>query len=195
MIDLLREERDRRRDALTAAEIALSEAEKEEETLETVSEVGPPAGAIAMGAQTVKSEFNALLRYGGRKQRDIDPAVREVLSHVKLSNEGIALRERARPKIIAPLIIKLPYYFLCFLLDSLFIADPISRFWFLETVARMPYFTYITMLHTYETLGWWRKRPEIKRVHFAEELNEYHHLLIMESLGGDEKFLVQCNLF
>lgn len=47
------------------------------------------------------------------------------------------------------------------------------------------------MLHTYETLGWWRKKPEVKRVHFAEELNEYHHLLIMEALGGDEKWLVR----
>lgn len=27
---------------------------------------------------------------------------------------------------------------------------PIARFWFLETVARMPYFSYISMLHFYE---------------------------------------------
>lgn len=33
---------------------------------------------------------------------------------------------------------------------------PIQRFWFLEMVARMPYFSYITMLHLYETFGWWR---------------------------------------
>ena len=26
----------------------------------------------------------------------------------------------------------------------------------------------------------------MKRIHFAEELNEYNHLLIMESLGGDQ---------
>jgi ubiquinol oxidase len=31
-----------------------------------------------------------------------------------------------------------------------------QRFWFLETVARMPYFSYITMLTLYESLGWWR---------------------------------------
>jgi len=33
---------------------------------------------------------------------------------------------------------------------------PIQRFWFLEMVARMPYFSYITMLHLYESFGWWR---------------------------------------
>jgi len=31
----------------------------------------------------------------------------------------------------------------------------------------------------------------MKRVHFAEELNEYRHLLIMESLGGDQKWWVR----
>ena len=30
-----------------------------------------------------------------------------------------------------------------------------------------------------------------KRIHFAEEFNEYHHLLIWESLGGDQNFAVR----
>eukprot|EP00913_Durusdinium_trenchii_P019429 g18267.t1 len=54
----------------------------------------------------------------------------------------------------------------------------------LETVARLPYFSYITVLHLYESLGWWRS-PEIRHIHSAEEDNELHHLLIMEALGGD----------
>jgi ubiquinol oxidase len=49
----------------------------------------------------------------------------------------------------------------------------------------MPYFAYISMLHLYESLGWWRGGAELRRVHFAEEWNELHHLQIMESLGGD----------
>jgi ubiquinol oxidase len=61
----------------------------------------------------------------------------------------------------------------------------------LETVARMPYFSYITMLHLYETLGFWRRSTDVKRIHFAEEINEFRHLLIMESLGGDQKWLVR----
>lgn len=31
----------------------------------------------------------------------------------------------------------------------------------------------------------------MKRIHFAEEMNEFNHLLIMESLGGDQKWWVR----
>ena len=71
----------------------------------------------------------------------------------------------------APIILRLPYELLCGLIDLLFEDRPLARFWFLETVARMPYFSYISMLHLYESLGWWRRSAEIKRVHFAEEWN------------------------
>mmetsp|Transcript_32018 Transcript_32018/g.90063 ORF Transcript_32018/g.90063 Transcript_32018/m.90063 type:complete len:242 (-) Transcript_32018:26-751(-) len=49
----------------------------------------------------------------------------------------------------------------------------------------MPYFAYLSVLHFYETVGWWRS-PELRAVHAAEEDNELHHLLIMESLGGGQ---------
>merc|ERR1740139_974743 len=62
-----------------------------------------------------------------------------------------------------------------------------ARFYALETIARMPYFSYLSVLHLYETLGWWRKAKYMK-IHFAESWNELHHLLIMESLGGNEKW-------
>ena len=75
--------------------------------------------------------------------------------------------------------------FNCGAFDSLFLFSSIT------TVARMPNFSYITMLHTYETLGWWRRSTEAKRVHFAEEYNEFHHLLIWESLGGDQAWRVR----
>jgi ubiquinol oxidase len=55
----------------------------------------------------------------------------------------------------------------------------------------MPYFSYISMLQLYETLGWWRRSTEAKRIHFAEEYNEFNHLLIMEALGGDQKWRVR----
>ena len=53
----------------------------------------------------------------------------------------------------------------------------------------MPYFSYISMLHLYESLGWWRAGAEVRKVHFAEEWNELHHLQIMESLGGDQQWV------
>ena len=34
--------------------------------------------------------------------------------------------------------------------------------------------------------GWWRD-TELRKVHFAQEYNELHHLLIMETLGGDNR--------
>ena len=49
-------------------------------------------------------------------------------------------------------------------LDRLYAGRPLQRFWFLETVARMPYFSYISMLHLYESLGWWRAGAELRRV-------------------------------
>ena len=38
---------------------------------------------------------------------------------------------------------------------------------------------FISVLHLYESFGWWRKADYLK-VHFAESWNEMHHLLIME---------------
>ena len=63
-----------------------------------------------------------------------------------------------------------------------------ARFAALETIARVPYFSYTSVLHLYETLGWFRKKEYIQ-IHFAESWNELHHLLIMESLGGNDKFV------
>ena len=120
----------------------------------------------------------------------------EYLERMKLSNAEIWEREKRLPKVESPWIIEGPYYLLCKVLDLWFPENkPVQRFWFLETVARMPYFSYTTMLTLYELLGWWRRSSELRKVHFAEEWNEYHHLLIMESLGGDrrwsDRFLAQ----
>lgn len=68
------------------------------------------------------------------------------------------------------------------------IAQPIPKFWVLETVARIPYFAYISILHLYESLGFFRAGAELRKIHFAEEWNEMHHLQIMESLGGDRSW-------
>lgn len=46
-------------------------------------------------------------------------------------------------------------------------------------------YNHSSVLHLYETLGWWRKANYLK-IHFAESWNEMHHLLIMEELGGSQ---------
>jgi len=63
-----------------------------------------------------------------------------------------------------------------------------ARFYALETIARMPYFSYLSVLHLYETLGSWR-RADYMKVHFCESWNEMHHLLIMEELGGNAQYI------
>ena len=81
----------------------------------------------------------------------------------------------------APWPVRLPFEALCWLLDVLYAGRPLQRFWVLETVARVPYFAYISVLHAYESVGLWRAGAELRRVHFAEEYNELHHLQIMVS--------------
>ena len=73
---------------------------------------------------------------------------------------------------------------LVFITDVIYRNRLYPRFYVLETIARIPYFAYLSVLHLYETLGFWRK-ADLLKVHFAETWNELHHLLIMESLGGN----------
>ena len=80
-------------------------------------------------------------------------------------------------------MIRLLVGILVFVINNIYAKRPYPRFYVLETVARIPYFSYLSVLHFYESLGWWRKADWLK-VHFAESWNELHHLLIMESLGG-----------
>ncbi|CAM0902346.1 unnamed protein product [Alopecurus aequalis] len=84
------------------------------------------------------------------------------------------------------------------ILDALYRDRDYPRFFVLETIARVPYFAFISVLHLYETFGWWRRADYIK-VHFAESMNEFHHLLIMEELGGNslwvDRFLARFSAF
>mmetsp|Transcript_22102 Transcript_22102/g.68135 ORF Transcript_22102/g.68135 Transcript_22102/m.68135 type:complete len:206 (+) Transcript_22102:126-743(+) len=61
-----------------------------------------------------------------------------------------------------------------------------ARFYVLEVLARVPYFSYLTVLHFRETFGA-RDADHVARtrVHFSEADNELHHLLIVEALGGN----------
>lgn len=80
------------------------------------------------------------------------------------------------------------------ILDTLYHDRNYQRFFVLETIARVPYFAFISVLHLYESFGWWRRADYLK-VHFAESWNEMHHLLIMEELGGNtwwiDRFVAQ----
>lgn len=122
----------------------------------------------------------------------LTPEECEILDKVRrfaLDDSAVIARERRRVEaegpVDAPWPVKATFGALCWVLDVAYAGRPIQRFWALETVARIPYFSFISMLHLYETLGWWRAGAELRKVHFAEEWNELHHLQIMEALGGD----------
>lgn len=110
---------------------------------------------------------------------------RTYLKRLGLDNNNIWMREHQRETVPAPRVMLTVYYSICFLLDVIYDKKPIDRFWFLETIARMPYFSYVAVLYMYESLGFWEIDGDLKRVHLNEEINEAQHLRIMESLGGD----------
>lgn len=158
---------------------------------------GPPANLWKLGSQQFMRNLKAMRNeYDDDLQQDDltkeQLQLQEQLSSLKLNSTAIWEQERKGGPMDAPWVIKVPYLFLCYMLDVVFEGRFVpGRFFLLETVARMPYFSYITMLHLYETLGFWRRSADIKRIHFAEEMNEFHHLLIMESLGGDQRWWVR----
>jgi len=168
----------------------------EDLTDELFTGYGPPSNIFSLGKQQFMRNLNAMRgEYADEQDLTLTPdqkILHDKLETLTLNSTAIWEREAERGEVVAPLVIKIPYYALCYLMDEVFEGRYVfSRFFLLETVARMPYFSYITMLHLYETLGFWRRSSEVKRVHFAEEWNEYHHLLIMESLGGDQSWWVR----
>ena len=76
------------------------------------------------------------------------------------------------------------------LIDFLYRNHPIQRFWILETIARAPYFSFLSVLHLRESLG---LRGEdhlyLMKEHFAQTLNETEHLEYMESIGGADRWV------
>jgi ubiquinol oxidase len=76
------------------------------------------------------------------------------------------------------------------ILDFLYRGQDIQRFWVLETIARAPYFAFLSVLHLRESLG---LRTEehyyLMKEHFAQTVNETEHLREMESRGGADRWI------
>lgn len=151
-----------------------------------------PDSALTLGVNNFRKELSQIFVQIGSFILESEKTKRSQFPNIldlHLSNEDVKKaeldRERAGGKIDAHPISRKLYDLGCFFLDTLFEERPLERFWFLETVARIPYFVYVSMLHLYETLGWWRE-PSLRKIHNAEEWNELHHLLILECLGADK---------
>lgn len=88
------------------------------------------------------------------------------------------------------IVIDTVYDIICFLYPVTGGKRDFARFYVLETVARVPYFAYLSVMHLRETFG--ERDPKLgerMRTHYAEADNELHHLLIMESLGGNSSIV------
>ena len=75
------------------------------------------------------------------------------------------------------------------IIDFIYKDLPIQRFWVLETIARAPYFAFLSVLHLKESLG---LRTEehfyLMKEHFAQTVNETEHLIEMEKRGGADRW-------
>jgi len=110
------------------------------------------------------------------------------LGLLSLDSRAVWQREHSRQQVSAPLPTKLAYRLLCWLLDVVFDSRPIPRLWALEVIARAPYLAYVSCIHLYESLGWWRLSTRVRKTHVAEEFNETTHSLICEALGGNQRW-------
>ncbi|KAM1033590.1 hypothetical protein ACFX2I_036991 [Malus domestica] len=49
-------------------------------------------------------------------------------------------------------------------LETLYSDRDYARFFVLETIARVPYFAFMSVLHMYESFGWWRRADYLKEL-------------------------------
>lgn len=75
------------------------------------------------------------------------------------------------------------------IIDFVYRNAPIQRFWVLETIARAPYFAFLSVLHLKESLGLRDlSHYYLMKEHFAQTLNETEHLIEMENRGGADRW-------
>ncbi|XP_078174022.1 alternative oxidase family protein isoform X1 [Carex rostrata] len=155
----------------------------------------------------IPSRFLCRVKASTLQQKDKKVSVKESLSTKKgLNKDGLAdSGPITQPGFVEKNAIKVEQSINTFLteaiiqvLNALYRDRHYARFYVLENVARVPYFAFISVLHLYESFGWWRRSDYLK-VHFAESWNELHHLLIMEELGGNsfwfDRILAQSMAF
>ncbi len=59
-----------------------------------------------------------------------------------------------------------------------------QKFWVLETVARIPYFAYISILHLYESVGFWRAGAELRKIHLCADSPSLLLLQLLTFVAG-----------
>jgi ubiquinol oxidase len=75
------------------------------------------------------------------------------------------------------------------IIDFIYQNFPIQRFWVLETIARAPYFAFLSVLHFKESLGLrTEEHYHLMKEHFEQTVNETEHLIEMENRGGADRW-------
>ena len=76
------------------------------------------------------------------------------------------------------------------ILDFIYSGRDIQRFWVLETIARAPYFAFLSVLHFKESLGLRTATHfDLMVEHFEQTVNETEHLEEMELRGGNKYWI------
>ena len=76
------------------------------------------------------------------------------------------------------------------IIDFLYQGRDYQRFWVLEEIARAPYFAFLSVLHFRESMG--LRGPDhlyLMKQHFEQSVNETEHLELMESRGGNTRWV------
>lgn len=106
-----------------------------------------PAGAPELAQSNFKRQFGALAQGAWETLvgREVTNTTMPECLGLTLSNAAVTNAERRREAanggVDAHPVSRVLYNVGCFFLDNFFDGRPIQRFWFLETVARIPYFS------------------------------------------------------
>ena len=150
----------------------------------------------SLPVMAVKSWYDSGERLAGKASSVAAPAVAEKPAAVKEATTTVAIPSREPTMMderiynFNKIVIDTVYDIICLLYPVTGGPRDFARFYVLETVARVPYFAYLSVMHLRETFG--ERTPgdsERMRTHYAEADNELHHLLIMESLGGNSSVI------
>lgn len=133
------------------------------------SETGKPMPAIKLATAQFTREFKRMMKsfriFVFSNNSPANTLLRLSTAEIKKVEEK---NNRADLKNSShPLAVRLYDVGLIFL-EQFFDNRPIPMFWYLETIARIPYFSFVSMLHLYESLGW-LSQPFLRKIHFNQE--------------------------
>lgn len=103
---------------------------------------------LAFREVKLKDLADAIQGAAGLKEIPKAPELPAMVARFKLDIDKVVASETQRGVPESSPVVKAIFFALCWSLDRLYEGRPIQKFWVLETVARLPYFSYITVALT-----------------------------------------------